>query len=189
VSKKTDDYWRVASLIQYARVHFDGHFTILRFTSNWRVGFGTPNSREDIDAMAEGKTFDEAMSAALDKDLLRQMQESRERLKPRYADAPACVCCLPDGPEVTVQSRCSHCDAYVRTRAKSRAERGRCCVGTHAARQDYWRWKHGDWHCSDYVFCSEECREKRRAIRAERQGVSDRRRERMRRGLGPRARL
>ena len=34
-----------------------GHFTIMKFTTNWRVGFGTPLSRCDIDQMWEGKTL------------------------------------------------------------------------------------------------------------------------------------
>jgi hypothetical protein len=25
-----------------ARLHYDGHFTVMRFTTNWRVCFGTP---------------------------------------------------------------------------------------------------------------------------------------------------
>ena len=44
---------------------FDGHITIMRFTTNWRVGFGTPASRCDIDRMWSGKTFQEAALAAL----------------------------------------------------------------------------------------------------------------------------
>jgi hypothetical protein len=59
------DYSRMAALIQFARVHYDGHFTVLRFTTNWRVGFGTPYGREDIDALVAGKTFAEAARAAL----------------------------------------------------------------------------------------------------------------------------
>jgi hypothetical protein len=44
----------------------DGHFTIMRFTTNWRVVLGTPDGREDIEQMAEGKTLAEAIRHALD---------------------------------------------------------------------------------------------------------------------------
>jgi hypothetical protein len=44
---------------------FDGHLTIMKFTDNWRVGFGTPHDRRDIDAMAAGKSFEEAARTAL----------------------------------------------------------------------------------------------------------------------------
>lgn len=55
-------------LIDRAIRFHDGHFTIMRFTTNWRVGFGTPDSREDIDDMAKGNIFAEAAFAALEKD-------------------------------------------------------------------------------------------------------------------------
>ena len=45
--------------------NFGGHFTVMKFTTNWRVGFGTPASRCDIDQMWEGKTFASAAQAAL----------------------------------------------------------------------------------------------------------------------------
>ena len=53
-------------LVNYANEHFDGHFTVMKFTTNWRVGFGTPMDREDIEQMCEGKTFEEAAQRALD---------------------------------------------------------------------------------------------------------------------------
>ena len=43
----------------------DGHLTIMRFTTNWRVAFGTVDDRFQIDAMPCGKTFAEAAIAAL----------------------------------------------------------------------------------------------------------------------------
>lgn len=45
--------------------YFDGHFTIMRFTTNWRICFGTPQDREDISTMSEGRTLFEAYSKAL----------------------------------------------------------------------------------------------------------------------------
>ena len=44
-------------LIAVADTHFDGHLTIMKFTDNWRVGFGTPHDRHDIDDMAAGKSL------------------------------------------------------------------------------------------------------------------------------------
>lgn len=44
----------------------DGHFTIMKFTTNWRVCFGfQPQTREDIQHMPEGKTLEEAFINAL----------------------------------------------------------------------------------------------------------------------------
>jgi hypothetical protein len=37
----------------------------MRFTTNWRVGFGTPHDYADIAAMAVGRTFAEAAQNAL----------------------------------------------------------------------------------------------------------------------------
>jgi hypothetical protein len=52
-------------LIKRAQRDFDGHLTILRFTTNWRVGFITPDERADIDGIPVGKTFEDAANAAL----------------------------------------------------------------------------------------------------------------------------
>ena len=52
-------------LIAVADKDFDGHLTIMKFTDNWRVGFGTPHGRHDIDDMAAGKSFEEAARSAL----------------------------------------------------------------------------------------------------------------------------
>ncbi len=66
VARNVDELLTLMSaLIDRARADHDGHLTICRFTTNWRVGFKTPNSREDIDAMAEGETFAKAARAAL----------------------------------------------------------------------------------------------------------------------------
>lgn len=40
---------------------YDGHFTIMKFTTNWRFCFGTASGRKDISQMAEGKTMEEAI--------------------------------------------------------------------------------------------------------------------------------
>jgi hypothetical protein len=59
----------VQRLIDTADEHFHGHVTIMKFTTNWRVGFGTPwqvysNRADDVDMMA-GKTLEEAATKAL----------------------------------------------------------------------------------------------------------------------------
>jgi hypothetical protein len=53
-------------LVEHANEQTDGHLTIMKFTTNWRVGFGTPLHRYEIQLMAEGKTFSEAAKAALE---------------------------------------------------------------------------------------------------------------------------
>lgn len=53
------------ALVEIAKVYSDGHLTILRFTSNWRVGFITPTDRDDIAALPVGATFEEAALAAI----------------------------------------------------------------------------------------------------------------------------
>lgn len=49
-----------------ANKQFDGHYTVMKFTTNYRVAFGTivahdyDELRNAISEMAEGKTLDEA---------------------------------------------------------------------------------------------------------------------------------
>lgn len=50
---------------EFATKHSDGHFTLMRFTTNWRAGFFTPSSREDIERMQIGATAHEAISKAM----------------------------------------------------------------------------------------------------------------------------
>lgn len=45
--------------------YFDGHFTVMKFTTNWRVGFGTQNNLEMIMDMRDGKTLMDAYKAAI----------------------------------------------------------------------------------------------------------------------------
>lgn len=48
-----------------AQKHYDGHYTIMKFTTNYRFCFGTisyvSNYTEAIRYMAEGKTLEEAI--------------------------------------------------------------------------------------------------------------------------------
>jgi hypothetical protein len=55
----------MARLADVAAKISDGHFTVMKFTTNWRVGFYTPDGRGDTLGMAEGKTFVEAAEKAL----------------------------------------------------------------------------------------------------------------------------
>jgi hypothetical protein len=53
--------------IQAAEASYDGHLTILRFTSNWRCCFGTLMDANSYTTayMAEGKTIEEALEKTL----------------------------------------------------------------------------------------------------------------------------
>ncbi|MDW4457944.1 hypothetical protein QI052_09085 [Staphylococcus saprophyticus] len=50
----------------YANKYYDGHFTVMKFTTNYRVAFGTIHAnnyhelREEIARMAEGKSLESA---------------------------------------------------------------------------------------------------------------------------------
>ena len=54
-----------------ANKHYDGHYTIMKFTTNYRFCFGTLHIKNDteyrvaISLMAEGKTLDEAILKAI----------------------------------------------------------------------------------------------------------------------------
>lgn len=66
-----DDSLILAKLQDVAKRKYDGHLTILRFTTNWRVGFITPTSRDDVNRLASGTTFAEAAVLALEKEGVR----------------------------------------------------------------------------------------------------------------------
>lgn len=51
---------------EYAKQRHDGTLTVMRFTTNWRVAFVTPNSREDVDKAHVGETLKEALQNALE---------------------------------------------------------------------------------------------------------------------------
>lgn len=53
------------ALVEMADNKFDGHLTVMKFTTNWRVSFLTPGDRDDISDMHEGKTLGEAARKAL----------------------------------------------------------------------------------------------------------------------------
>lgn len=52
--------------IDFANENYDGHFTLLKFTTNWAFCFGTLYVNNDnIWMMAKGKTPEEAMDIAM----------------------------------------------------------------------------------------------------------------------------
>ena len=57
----------IEKLTQLANLLSDGHYTVCKFTTNYRVGLGTPSEREQFDKMAEGKTLNEAIKNLLKK--------------------------------------------------------------------------------------------------------------------------
>lgn len=51
-----------------ANKYYGGHFTLMKFTTNWRCGFGTVESRDDITKLAEGKTKNESILKCISKE-------------------------------------------------------------------------------------------------------------------------
>jgi hypothetical protein len=62
--------------IALARLISDGHLTIMRFTTNWRVGFFTADHRAENSALSEGATLAEALCNAI-KDVTAAYQNLR----------------------------------------------------------------------------------------------------------------
>ena len=58
------DSQALARLTEHAVLHFDGHFTLLRFTTNWRCVLGTIN-RPAIQRMPCGETLSLAVTRAI----------------------------------------------------------------------------------------------------------------------------
>lgn len=52
-------------LEELAKKHSEGHFTIMKFTTNWRISFSTPQDRDDISEMFVGQTLEEAVEKAI----------------------------------------------------------------------------------------------------------------------------
>ena len=55
----------ISRLEAVAKEIADGHFTVMRFTTNWRVSFGTPGNRYDISKMFVATTLEEAVEKAI----------------------------------------------------------------------------------------------------------------------------
>ncbi|MEW6226523.1 MAG: hypothetical protein AB1700_00280 [Bacillota bacterium] len=67
--KNRDEIWR--KCLEHADKNYSGHFTLMKFTTNWRCCFGTPSLQEHFvtSMMAEGKTAEAAMKRALKLDV------------------------------------------------------------------------------------------------------------------------
>ena len=61
---------------ELAKDQFDGHLTIMRFTTNWRVGYGTPtddgHTRDFIGCLTEGETLYDALLGFIIGELCRR---------------------------------------------------------------------------------------------------------------------
>lgn len=52
-------------LIDIANERHDGHLTVMKFTTNWRVSFSTPTTLNEVKAMWVADTFEEVAVAAI----------------------------------------------------------------------------------------------------------------------------
>lgn len=57
---------KMALVEKIAKEEFDGHYTLMRFTTDWRFTFGTVNNREDVYLSVKGKTIDEVLDKAIE---------------------------------------------------------------------------------------------------------------------------
>lgn len=56
---------KIEKVIDIAKEEYDGHFTLMRFTTNWRFIFGTLGNDEEIFLMESAKTLDEILDKAI----------------------------------------------------------------------------------------------------------------------------
>lgn len=52
---------QLQELIRIADEKHDGHFTLMKFTTNWRCSFGTIGWGRSVNQMASGKTMEQAI--------------------------------------------------------------------------------------------------------------------------------
>jgi len=57
---------KLEKVIKIAEEEFDGHFTLMKFTNNWRFTFGTIENRDDISLAENGETLDEVLDKAIE---------------------------------------------------------------------------------------------------------------------------
>jgi len=70
------DFEALGRFVRHAKAHHGGHFTLLRFTTNWRAQFGTIEWSPDLDEfwqraigkMPAGETMAQAIEAAFKHD-------------------------------------------------------------------------------------------------------------------------
>lgn len=74
-----DDEMALIDILEKLAFQFsDGHFTILKFTTNWKVGFDTPECRQDVTNMYTGKTFRQACLGAIGDLVAKALKEGKE---------------------------------------------------------------------------------------------------------------
>ncbi len=56
---------KLQELIDIANKEYDGHFTLMKFTTDWGCCFGTLENRMDSYYMAHGKTMEEAIEKCI----------------------------------------------------------------------------------------------------------------------------
>lgn len=71
-----DRLWKILQLL--ADQYTDGHFSVLRFTKNWRVGLGTPTNSRTYGC--DATSFEEAALGAIEH-TLREQQWIRENCR------------------------------------------------------------------------------------------------------------
>ena len=57
----------IRTIVNFANEHSDGHFTIMKFTTNWKIAFETITSGHGITEMATGDTLKDAFYKAKDR--------------------------------------------------------------------------------------------------------------------------
>jgi hypothetical protein len=66
VSKYLSDKDLLELCFEVSSKKYDGHFTLMRFSGNWRACFGPqPSSRSDIDNMMPGETLRDCLLSVL----------------------------------------------------------------------------------------------------------------------------
>jgi hypothetical protein len=91
--------------IEHANEHYDGHLTLLKFTTNYRFCFGTLHEVNQFTTseMAKGKTMEEAMEVALKENINAWEIEYKHR-----GDINVSLCCFEKIQEKE-EPHCSHC--------------------------------------------------------------------------------
>lgn len=56
---------KIEQLIEIANKKYDGHFTLMKFTTNWGCCFGTIMHPLETHQMAKGKTMEEAIEKCI----------------------------------------------------------------------------------------------------------------------------
>lgn len=57
---------KLEKVIDVAKEEYGGHFTLMRFTTNWRFIFGTLGNDEEMFLMESAKTLDEILDKAIE---------------------------------------------------------------------------------------------------------------------------